>query len=570
MTEFYQHLKEAAKSLHSKEETKFDFASSKRLLPYIKPYRKKLLLGAGFMLALSLLALPPPYLLKLIFDKVLPTRNSNILGLIILVLLLIQLIRAAIAVASRYQLDTLNQEVVAKIKRELFYRILTLPLSFFDKNQSAYLLSRIGEVEGLSFFLSSALLGVLVSMLEFVFCLCILFSLNLKLTVVTLAILPLFFLAAKFHSRGIRKFTREAYERGATVSRRIQDSIAGVDVIKSFGAEKREADRIQSYLNESKEINIKRNLISSFSSEALSLAGALGGFIVLWLGGLDIINNTFTLGSYMAFSAYIGKLYGPTQVFANMGLAFQPARVALDRIMELMRLMGEEEDEKAIKIDHIKKKIEFRNVYFSYDTHSVLFDLSFQVNKGDKVLLSGPNGSGKSTIIKLLLGLYKVKSGSILIDDHDISEISLPSLRQQFSIVSQNTFLFNDTIRNNILYSRPDATETDICEATRMAGAQEFIQNLERGIRLSGGEKQKISIARAVLKDSSLVIFDEATTHLDAKSEERINALIQNKFSEKTCIMISHRVREIPGINRAYYLNEGRIIRDRQLPNDED
>jgi ABC-type multidrug transport system fused ATPase/permease subunit len=236
-----------------------------------------------------------------------------------------------------------------------------------------------------------------------------------------------------------------------------------------------------------------------------------------------------------------------------------------------MDLAGEEESDHGINIKSVNRKIEFKNVYFSYDNKQVLSDINIRIKKGEKVILAGPNGSGKSTIVKLILGLYKAQNGSILVDDHDITELSLSSLREKISIVSQNTFLFNDTIRNNILYSRPEAKEEEIEEAARLSGAYEFIRELERGfeteigergVRLSGGERQKISIARTILKNSDIIIFDEATAHLDEGSEKRTNALIWDKFKDKTCIIISQRVQSMPQVDKVYYLKKGKIANE--------
>jgi ABC-type bacteriocin/lantibiotic exporter with double-glycine peptidase domain len=572
MIQLYDYLKESIKLVSLKEKNqKFRLVSLKRLFPYIKPHWKKGLYGSIFMIALSLLALPSPYLMKLIFDKVLVARNIRLLNLIIILLLGIQLIRVIFSILTDYHFNLFSQEIMVKVKKDLFYRILRLPLCFFDKNQTGYILSRIGEAEGLNFFFSSTLTRILISFFEFVFCLTILFYLNWKLTLISLAILPIFYFATKFYSRGIRRLARETYERGAAISRQIQDSLSGVDVIKSFSAEKRETEKIHTYLDEFKTINIKRNIIFSFSSEMLSLLGVLGGFVVLWYSGLDIIKGSFTVGSYIAFSAYVGKLYGPTQMVANIGITFQSAAIALDRISELMDLAGEEESDHGINIKSVNRKIEFKNVYFSYDNKQVLSDINIRIKKGEKVILAGPNGSGKSTIVKLILGLYKAQNGSILVDDHDITELSLSSLREKISIVSQNTFLFNDTIRNNILYSRPEAKEEEIEEAARLSGAYEFIRELERGfeteigergVRLSGGERQKISIARTILKNSDIIIFDEATAHLDEGSEKRTNALIWDKFKDKTCIIISQRVQSMPQVDKVYYLKKGKIANE--------
>ena len=552
-------------------QNKNDFRSIKHLLQYVKPYWKKVIIGAVLILSISLLALPSPYFLKIIFDSVLPHKNRRLLCIYMIVLMIVHILRSAISLTSRYHWDVLNQNIIVKIKKELFYRILRLPLSFFDEHQSGYILSRIGEVEGLGLFFSSSILSLIINAFEFVFCLAVLFSLNTRLTLITIFILPFFFVSAKIQAKGMRKLSRETYEKGAITTKRIQDSLMGVDVIKYFGAEKAETDKINNHLVKMQKISIKRNLMTSLSSETMMFIGAIGGFVVLLISGLDIIKGSFTIGSYMAFSAYIGKLYGPTQIFANIGISFQPAKVALERVNELMGLAGEDDGKNLRAIDRIARQIEFRNVSFAYENKTVLNNLCFRINKGDKILITGPNGSGKSTIVKLLLGLYKAGKGSIFIDDIEIAEVSLSSLRQQFSIVSQNTFLFNDSIRNNILYSKPEASEEDIQQAMNLSGVNEFVYTLdnglateigERGAKLSGGEKQKISIARAILRGSEFIILDEATTHLDKDSEKNINALIQNNFFDKTCIIITHRPFTFRGINKVFSIKEGRIINE--------
>ncbi|MCP2604398.1 ABC transporter ATP-binding protein/permease [Candidatus Aminicenantes bacterium AC-708-M15] len=505
--------------------------------------------------------------MKYIIDDVLLAKNIKLLNLIILLLIAIQVLRLIFSFLTNYLFSVFNQEVIVKIKKDLFQRLLRLPLSFFDKTQTGYLLSRIGEVEGLSFFFSNTFVRILIGLFEFIFCLTVLFYLNWKLTLISISILPLFYFATKYYSKNIRKLSKEVMEKSAVLSHKVQDSLSGVEVIKTFTSEERETEKIHHYLDELKQTSIKRNIVFTLSSELLSLIGALGGFLVLWYSGIGIIKGTFTIGTYIAFSAYLAKLFGPTQMMATIGLRFQPALTALERVRELMEY--EAEEDKGEKISKIKGEIGFQDVHFSYDSEreEVLKGINLKISPKDKILITGPNGSGKTTLIKLLLGLYRTKKGKILIDGKDINELSLSSLRERISIVSQNTFLFNDTIKNNILYSRPDASEEELEQAVKLSGAYEFIKNLEdgyntligeRGVRLSGGERQKLSIARAILKDSDIIIFDEATTHLDRGSEKRIQKLINENFKDKTCIIVSHRIWNIPDL-KVYFMKNGKI-----------
>jgi subfamily B ATP-binding cassette protein MsbA len=345
-----------------------------------------------------------------------------------------------------------------------------------------------------------------------------------------------------------------------------------VDVVKVFTAEERETRKIHHNLTNFMQSSITSNIIRSISSEVLALLGALGRFIVLWYGGSEIIRGNFTIGSYIAFAAYLGKLYGPIQILASMGLTLQPAATALSRVSELFDLTTEDEDKKrTVKLLRINGKIEFKNVYFSYNhkKEDVLQDINFKIEPGEKVAFVGPSGSGKSTILKLILGLYPIERGKILIDNQDINKLLLSNLREKISIVSQNTFLFNDTVKNNILYSKPNAKEEEIIKTTKYADAYDFIMNLENGFetivgemgkKLSGGEKQRISIARAILKDSDIIIFDEATSHLDNESERRIQRMINENFANKTCIIVAHRLSTIINVDKIYILDNGRIV----------
>ncbi len=509
-------------------------------LHYTLGHKAQLLMGSLYIIVLSLFSLPTPYLLKVLVDSVLPAKDVKLLNLIILALVGIQVARLRFSYLSNYYFGVFNQEVLTRIKKDLFQRLLRLPLSFFDRHQSGYILSRVNEVEGLSLFFSNTTVRLALSVLEFLFSLVILFALNWKLTLIALGILPLLYMATKNYSGTLRKLSREVMEKGAVVSSRVQETLSGVEVVKVFNSEERETSRLHSLLDELKQVNIWRTVKATLSSELLGLIGALGGYVILWYSGWDIIRGGFTLGSYIAFSGYLARLYGPTQMLASAGLLFQPAFTALDRYRELIEAFGEEDKYGGKRVDKLQGEIVFKDVYFSYDGSKPVFEgLNLRIAAGEKVLIIGPNGSGKSTLMKLILGLYHPQQGQIMIDEYNIKELSLPSLRERISLVSQNVFLFNDTIWNNILYSRPEATEAEVRRAAELSGAAEFIEKLdggydtivgETGKKLSGGEKQKIAIARAILREADVLIFDEATVHLDRESEERIRRLINDYF----------------------------------------
>jgi len=542
----------------------------KFLLPYLKKHWKKMAFASILTIIVSLIALPIPLLMKYIIDTLIPDKNFRLLNHVILLLASIQLVKLLISFLTNYYFNILNQEVLLTLKNDLFKKILSLPLSFFDSSQTGYIMSRIGEVNSLGIFFSSSAVRILIAMFEFVFCLFILLYMHWKLTLVSLLILPFFYFITKHYSHGIRKASRDVFEKGALLSRQFQESIAGIEVIKTFASEERESQKVRRNLADYMRSSIITNIIQSISGEGLALLGAMGSFIVLWYGGSEIMRENFTIGGYVAFAAYLGKLYGPTQIMASLGLTIQPAASALNRVKELFDIASDEEDEnRIIRLAKVNGAIEFKNVSFSYDhKKNVLRNISFKINPGEKVAFVGPNGSGKSTIIKLILGLYKTGRGKITIDGHNINLIVLSTLRAKISTVSQNIFLFNDSIKNNIRYSNPNAREEEIIGAAKKAGAYEFIMNLENkfdtiigetGKKISGGEKQKISISRAFIKNSEIIIFDEATSHLDNESMKKIQTIINEEFENKTCIIVTHQLSESINIDRIYKLKKGEI-----------
>lgn len=526
-------------------------------------------IGVIGMIVLSLLSLPAPYLMKIIMDKVIVGKDLRLLNIVILAMFGIQFLLFGTSWVTNYSFNRFSLEIVTRIKRDLFHRILRFPMSFFAQYQTGYIMSRIGEVEGLNLFFSSTLINVVISVARFIFCLGLLIYLNANLTLIVLLFLPVYFLVTRWFSKDLRKLSWQYYEKSAITSRGMLDSLSGIEVVKAFGAETREAEKFQFHLNGLKDMNIRRTVLMSFYSESLSLIGAGAGFVILWWSGMNIISGRFTLGSYLAFSAYFAQLFGPTQMLANLGLMLQPAKVALHRIREILQIVAEDESGRTRKISSLKGKIEFHDVYFEYEAAKPIFSkVSLGIGSGEKILIAGPNGSGKSTLVKLIMGFYSPQRGEILFDGLPLHDISPISLRERISIVSQNTFLFSDTIRNNILYSAPDATEEELREAMLLSGAIEFVRGMEkgidteigeRGVRLSGGERQKLSIARAILRKSDLIIFDEATTHLDDSSVLLLRDLIKNRFTDKTCLVISHRPIEIPAIDRVYWIERGSI-----------
>lgn len=548
------------------------FSKLKILLPYFKINLGSFVTASIFLIISSFITIPIPYLTKTVIDEVLlGSKNVKLLINLVIIMAILHIARSIFSGITQYLFTKLNQEVIATLKSELFKKILKLPFSFYDQSQTGYLLSRIGEVEGLGLFFSSTLVSQLIRLGEFIFALFMLFYLNWKLTLIALLILPFYYLALKPLSQRITYVTKDVLESSARLMGKVQERISGAEVIKLFATEEREAKEIEEGFKEIGRKNVLQSIIFTLFSEFNITLIALGGLLILWRGGLDIINGAFTLGSYIAFTAYVQKLYGPIQSLATFNFTLYPAFVSLKRIAEIMEMEIVKEEGK-ITINELKEGISFVNVSFSYDGKSkVLENINLEIKTGEKVAIVGPNGSGKTTLIRLLLGMYKPSEGKIFIDGIDLEKIKLSSLREKIGIVSQNIFLFNDTVRNNISYANPNVSDDEISNLLKEIDLydfflEEFSNNLntvigERGVRISGGQKKTIAFLRAILKKPKVLILDEATSEIDTRVEEKIFKFIKEKMRDITCIVITPKnLPEESFVNKIVYLEKGRIV----------
>ncbi|WP_081428044.1 ABC transporter ATP-binding protein [Dictyoglomus thermophilum] len=563
-------MKEDFNFLTPKKED-ISLAKLKILLPYFKIHLGSFVIASIFLIISSFITIPVPYLTKIVIDKVLlGSKNAKLLVNLVIIMAILHIARSIFSGMTQYLFTKLNQEIIATLKSELFKKILKLPFSFYDQAQTGYLLSRIGEIEGLGFFFSSTLVSQLIRLGEFIFALFMLFYLNWKLTLVALSILPFYYLALKPLSQRITYITKDVLESSAKLMGKVQERISGAEVIKLFATEEREAMEIEKGFKEISRKNVLQSIIFTLFSEFNITLIALGGLLILWRGGLDIINGSFTLGSYIAFTAYAQRLYGPIQSLATFNFTIYPALVSLKRVTEIMEMAKEEEGE--ITINKLKEGISFVNVYFSYDgKNKVLENINLDIKVGEKVAIVGPNGSGKTTLIRLLLRMYKPSEGKIFIDSIDLGKIKLSSLREKIGIVSQNIFLFNDTVRNNISYANPNISDNEINNLLKEMDLYQFLMEGfpngldtiigERGVKTSGGQNKIIAFLRAILKNPEILILDEATSEIDTRVEEKIFKFIKEKMKDTTCVIITPK--DLPKetfINKIVYLENGKIV----------
>jgi subfamily B ATP-binding cassette protein MsbA len=572
MSEMTADLKAVLDIIKSREKAQpFKLSRLIRLWPYLRSHRGKLVMTGLMIMLMSMIGLPGPYLIKYIIDDVLPSGSLYQFLTVILVLIILAIAKVGVSFFHDYFLTCLNQEVLVSVKRDLFQRLLKLPLTFFDQSQTGYLVSRLREVDGLGFLFSSSIIRLLTAGIETIFTLLVMLYLEWRLTLISLIVVPLLYATARFYSKGLRIATADLLERTSTISKDFQEALSGISVIKAFATEEREIERLHRRMKAFARSGIRQSIISSMSGEVLSLITTMGTILVLLFSGIAIMQGHLTIGLYVAFTGYISRLYGPIRMFASIGLLAQPALAALRRVFDLLDLTAEHEDEeRTVPVPRIRGDIVFENVSFSYDgQRKALDNISFEIKPGETVAFVGPSGAGKSTIIRLLLGLYQADEGKILIDGQDINSLILTDLRERIGVVSQNIFLFSDSIKNNILYSKPEAIEDELIKAAILADAHDFITHMpqgyetlvgERGVRLSGGQLQRISIARAILKDPDVIILDEATSYLDNESERRIQSMLRSSLRNRTCIIIAHRLSTILAVDRIFVLDNGKIV----------
>ena len=399
----------------------------------------------------------------------------------------------------------------------------------------------------------------------------ILFVLSWKLTIISLLMLPAFYIVTKWFTTGLKKTSKDVIEKVALLSKDYQDSFSGIETIKALSIEKELSKKIDVMQNKVLHSSMIQNVFMKVSSEAIGFVSTLSSMIILWVSGILIMQGDFTIGTYFAFSGYLGKVYAPTSGFATLNLSFQPAIIALSRIKEYFDTMGEDQDtNRTIHFEKFSRDITFKNVDFGYDKEqTILHNICCSIIKGKKTAFVGPSGSGKSTIIKIILGYYKANKGLVEIDSTNLDQINLKCFRDKIGIVNQNVFLFNDSFKNNIIISKPNANEEELINASQRAGIHDFISQMpqgydsmisERGCNLSGGQIQRIAIARLILRNPEILIFDEATSQLDGESERIINEALDRIFINKTRIIISHRISNVKNCDKIYVLKKGIIV----------
>ena len=538
----------------------------------IWPRRNLVFVGLGLIVVKSLSGLILPWQSKILLDEVIPNKDmTQLYGLIGIVIGAILLQAVSSFLLTRI-LSVQAQYLISELRAQVQKKVLSLPISFFDNTKSGALVSRImNDVEGVRNLIGTGLVQLVGGSFTAIVSLVIFIKLNPWMTLFVFVPLSIFGVIALKAFKYIRPIFRTRGKINAEVTGRLTETLAGVRVIKAFNAEAQEQVVFEKGVDKLYQ-NVKKSLTATaFMTSAATFLIGVATTGIMGMGGYYMIQGTMTTGDFLFFTLILGFMIAPIVQMSNIGSQLTEALAGLDRTEELMNATSEADDhQRNLELQDLKGELTFRNVSFSYDAgKEVLHDISFTAAAGTVVALVGSSGSGKSTIAGLSATFLTPTSGTVLIDDHDLSKVVLPSYRQYLGVVLQDEFLFEGTIRENILFPKPNAPEAELLNAVKAAYVNEFTDRFddgldtvigERGVKLSGGQRQRLAIARAILANPKIIILDEATSSLDTESEALIQKSLSELIKDRTTIVIAHRLSTIKKADQILVIEAGRIV----------
>jgi len=544
----------------------------KRLYEFIKPYRVKLLIAMLAMICVSFGTGAQTYLVKDVLDKIFIEKNTFYLKMLPLVLLLIFFLKGGVYYIYSILLEQVGQSVIRDFRLNIFNHIHKQSLSFFNTMPTGTLMSRIiSDVALLQQAVSKSLIGSIRDFFQVVILLCVVFYMNWKLAMITFIVLPLAAYPIVRFGRLFRKVSISTQEEVANVSNILHETITGNRIVKAFSKEEYEGKRFFGQVTSLFLLTMKDAKYRCLQHPMMEFIGGGAIALIIWFGGKEVIGGSMTPGTFFAFLTALIAAYEPVKGVTRINSTIQQGLAAASRVFAILDIEPEIQDKKnASKLPLFSSQIEFNNINFGYDDEEpVLSNINLTVPAGEALAIVGPSGGGKTTLTNLIPRFLDLKKGSIVIDGVDIRDVTVASLRSQIAMVTQQTILFNDTVRNNIAYGDHQAPELQIIEAAKAAHAYDFIQALpsgfdtmigEGGARLSGGQRQRISIARAILKNAPILILDEATSALDTESEHEVQKALENLMKDRTTLVIAHRLSTIKNADRIIVIKDGVII----------
>ena len=554
---------------------KVTFALLKRIFSYLIPYWKQMILIFVFIILSSIMGLLPSVLTGRIIDEGLINRDMKMLITLILISLGVTLGANLIRVGESFLNNWIAQHITFDMRNKMYSHLQRMSQKFFTSNNQGDIITRMtSDISGVERVVTSTFTSILSNTITLIIAIVIMFKENWILAGVGVLVIPLFTIPTRWAGKTRWELTQDAQECNDEINGILNEtlSVSGQLLVKLFGKEEYEYNRYKNVNQKMIKLNIKESMAGRWFMVIINTFSSVGPMLLYLVGGILMMkyNSSLTVGDITVLVALLGKMYGPVNSLLNIQVEWIRAMALFTRIFEYFDMPIEiKNKENPIIPKKVEGNIKFKNVEFSYnEERKILKDINFELKSGDCIALVGPSGSGKSTIANLIPRLYDVCNGTITFDGEDVRDIDLTWLREQIGIVSQETYLFNGTIRENLLYAKPDATDEELMEACEKANIADFILNQEkgldavvgnRGLKLSGGEKQRLSIARVLLKDPALLIFDEATASLDSISEKKIQDAINPIIDSRTSILIAHRLSTILAADEILVIKDGVI-----------
>ncbi|MEE4357794.1 MAG: lipid A export permease/ATP-binding protein MsbA [Desulfococcaceae bacterium] len=541
------------------------------LLQMILDKWPRFLAATGCMMMIAASSAATAYMVKPVLDDIFFSKNEMMLIAVPLAVVLIFFIRGAGAYGQEYFMNYVGQSIIRELRNRLYNRIQDLPLSFFQEEKTGVLMSRISnDVNIVKDMVSSSVTSVLRDIFTVIGLCGVIFYRDWKMAMFAIIILPLAFYPIVLFGRKIRRVSTGCQEAMAEMNSFLYETFAGNKIVKAFGREAYEKGRFAQKTAGIFRLEMKGVVINALSSPVMEFLAGLGIAFIIWYGGSRVIEGSSTAGTFFSFMAAVLMLYEPVKKLSKVNNKIQQGLAATDRVFDIIERESDiREAEEPVEIPDGSHRVSFENVHLAYDKRGLaLKGIDLCVEAGEVLALVGMSGGGKTSLVNLIPRFYDVTEGRVCIDGMDIRSISLTSLRKQIAIVTQDTILFDDTVRSNIAYGKPDATDAEIEAAARAAYAYDFITDFpdgfqtgigELGNRLSGGQRQRLCIARALLKDAPILILDEATSALDTESEMLVQKALENLMQGRTTFVIAHRLSTIRYADRIAVLSEGRI-----------
>ncbi|MDF2652430.1 MAG: thiamine transporter permease [Paenibacillus sp.] len=558
----------------NRPKAKLKDVSVKRILRLFKGYWGQLLAIIGLALFAAIIGLIPPLVMKEIIDTAIPKGNVKLLAGMALLMIFLPVVSGILGVWQNHLNTKVTQGVIRDLGQSLFHNLQRQSMAFFTDARSGEIVQRItGDVQAVQSVVTSLVVSSITQIVIVVSTIGILFALDWKLAIISVLILPLFVLPVKKVSRLRKSLRTETQKVRSDITSQLSENfgISGALLTRIFGREKQQEIEFTAMNQKVMDLELRLNLIGRWFGMATSTLGPLGTAIIYMYGGYSVISGSMTLGSIVAFAAYLGRLYMPVGTLLNLHVEVATALGVFQRIFEYQDMVPDVMDSVgAAPLKQVAGRVAYKQVSFAYKPGQyALRDVTFEAQPGEMVALVGPSGAGKSTLIGMIARLYDSTSGVVEVDGVNVRDVQLASLRAQIAYVTQESFLFHATIGDNLRFAREDATREEMEAACRQAYIHDFIVSLpegydtmvgERGHRLSGGERQRIAIARAILKRPRILILDEATSHLDSESESYVQAALEELMQGRTTLVIAHRLSTVLAADHILVIEAGSVV----------